>query len=61
MRARYLIVVVLLLAGLGFAQRHRDPLTSAEIDQIRDTSWEPRLRLPLYWQLGAGGLVVGAI
>jgi hypothetical protein len=23
-------------------------LTQAEIDQVRDTSWEPRLRLPLY-------------
>jgi len=57
MRARYLIVVVLLLAGLGFAQRHRDPLTSAEIDQIRDTSWEPRLRLPLYVEFARARLV----
>ena len=32
------------------AQRHRDPLTGAEIDQVRDSSWEPKLRLPLYIQ-----------
>jgi len=30
------------------AQRHRDPLTQPEIDQIRDTSWEPQERLSLY-------------
>jgi hypothetical protein len=30
------------------AQRHRDPLTQPEIDQIRDASWEPRERLKLY-------------
>src|SRR5882762_8694132 len=30
------------------AQRHRDPLTQAEIDQVRDASWEPQQRLKLY-------------
>ena len=39
------------------AQRHRDPLTSAEVDQIRDTSWEPKLRLPLYVQFARARLV----
>lgn len=39
------------------AQRHRDPLTQAEIDQVRDTSWEPRLRLPLYVQFARSRLV----
>lgn len=32
------------------AQKRRDPLTQAEIEQIRDTSWEPKQRLPLYVQ-----------
>lgn len=39
------------------AQRHRDPLTQQEIDQVRDTSWEPRLRLPLYVQFARARLV----
>jgi hypothetical protein len=30
------------------AQKRRDPLTSAEVDRIRDASWEPRQRLALY-------------
>jgi hypothetical protein len=32
------------------AQKHRDPLTPPEIDQIRDASWEPKQRLALYVQ-----------
>jgi uncharacterized coiled-coil DUF342 family protein len=32
----------------AMAQKHRDPLTQPEIDQIRDVSWEPRERLKLY-------------
>jgi hypothetical protein len=44
--------VVLLVAGASVAQaqRHREPLTQAEIDQIRDASWEPKQRLTLYVQ-----------
>jgi len=44
--------VVLLVAGASVAQaqRHREPLTQAEIDQIRDASWEPKQRLALYVQ-----------
>ena len=44
--------VMLLVAGASVAQaqRHREPLTQAEIDQIRDASWEPKQRLALYVQ-----------
>lgn len=53
------IVGVLLLAGAtsSFGQKHRDPLTGPEIDQIRDTSWEPKQRLPLYVQFARARLV----
>jgi hypothetical protein len=40
--------VALLLSGLAVAQRHHEPLTEPEIDQIRDASWEPQQRLKLY-------------
>jgi len=39
------------------AQRHREPLTQAEIDQIRDASWEPKQRLALYVQFTRDRLV----
>jgi uncharacterized coiled-coil DUF342 family protein len=39
------------------AQRHRDPLTPPEIDQIRDASWEPQKRLALYVQFARARLV----
>lgn len=45
---RWCIVASLLAASVAVAQRHRDPLTPPEIDQIRDASWEPRDRLKLY-------------
>jgi len=53
MRARWFragahLGLMLLLVGLAAAQRHRDPFTPAEIDQIRDASWEPQQRLSLY-------------
>ena len=47
-RACMCMGVVLLFAGTGAAQRHRDPFTQPEIDQIRDASWEPQRRLALY-------------
>lgn len=39
------------------AQKRRDPLTQPEIDKIRDTSWEPKQRLPLYVQFARERLV----
>jgi len=55
-RLRFLLVW-LLLAGVAAAQRHHDPLTQAEIDQVRDASWEPRQRLTLYVQFARARLV----
>jgi hypothetical protein len=51
--------VVVLVASAPFvqAQRHREPLTQAEIDQIRDASWEPKQRLALYVQFTRARLV----
>jgi uncharacterized coiled-coil DUF342 family protein len=59
MRAAISISTILLLlaASPAFAQRHRDPLTEAEIGQVRDSSWEPKLRLPLYVQFARARLV----
>jgi len=49
--------LVLLIAAPALAQRHRDPFTQPEIDQIRDTSWEPQLRLALYVKFARSRLV----
>jgi hypothetical protein len=56
---RCCVCIVLLLAGASIvqAQRHREPLTQAEIDQIRDASWEPKQRLTLYVQFTRARLV----
>jgi hypothetical protein len=53
------LCAVLLLSGVAAvrAQRHREPLTDSEIDQIRDASWEPRQRLTLYVQFTRDRLV----
>lgn len=40
--------LIFLTAVAAWGQRHRDPFTQAEIDQIRDASWEPQVRLALY-------------
>jgi hypothetical protein len=40
----------------GTAQR-RDPFTQPEVDEIRDTSWEPQLRLSLYVKFARARLV----
>lgn len=53
----YLCLAVFLAGSWAMAQRHRDPLTPPEIDQIRDTSWEPRQRLGLYVQFARTRLV----
>jgi hypothetical protein len=53
-------IVAMVLAGgsaAAAAQRHRDPLTQAEIDQVRDVSWEPQQRLALYVQFSRARLV----
>jgi hypothetical protein len=55
---RALLGLVLLAVALPMlGQRRRDPLTQAEIDQIRDSSWEPKIRLPLYVQFARARLV----
>jgi len=51
------LVLLLLVSTFLSAQRHRDPLTQEEIGQVRDTSWEPKLRLPLYLQFARTRLV----
>jgi uncharacterized coiled-coil DUF342 family protein len=47
LRLLSLLLVTLLMPG-GQAQRRREPLTEAEIDQLRDQAQEPNLRLKLY-------------
>jgi hypothetical protein len=47
----------LLAAAPATAQSHRDPFTQPEIDQIRDTSWEPDQRLSLYVKFARARLV----
>lgn len=54
----FCVAVLTIVTGpTALAQRHRDPLTQPEIDQIRDASWEPRQRLPLYVQFARARLV----
>ncbi|MGD1021293.1 MAG: hypothetical protein ABR880_00830 [Candidatus Sulfotelmatobacter sp.] len=50
-------LILLIGAGTAFAQHRRDPFTPLEIDQIRDTSWEPQLRLGLYVKFARARLV----
>jgi hypothetical protein len=54
---RWFLVAVIVTGGMSAAQRHRDPLTQPEIDQVRDASWEPRQRLTLYVQFARARLV----
>lgn len=49
--------VILVMTTVAVAQRHADPFTPAEIDQIRDASWEPQQRLALYLKFARGRLV----
>ena len=51
------VAAILAAASIALAQRHRDPLTQSEIDQIRDVSWEPQQRLSLYVQFSRARLV----
>jgi hypothetical protein len=54
---RLALVAFALSTSFLIAQKHRDPLTQPEIDKIRDTSWEPKLRLPLYVEFARARLV----
>jgi hypothetical protein len=54
---RCALVGLLALGVAASAQRHRDPLTQSEIDQIRDASWEPKERLALYVTFARARLV----
>jgi hypothetical protein len=47
----------LMCAATASGQHRRDPFTQPEIDQIRDTSWEPQLRLGLYVKFARARLV----
>jgi len=49
--------LLLLAAAAAPAQRHRDPFTQLEIDEIRDASWEPQQRLSLYVNFARARLV----
>jgi hypothetical protein len=50
-------VGIVLMPVMAGAQRQRDPFTPAEIDQIRDVSWEPQQRLALYVKFARERLV----
>jgi predicted nucleic acid-binding Zn-ribbon protein len=49
-RSRWIFTSILLpsLISPAWSQRRRDPLTRLEVDQLRDTAWEPEERLKLY-------------
>src|SRR6266404_7849338 len=49
--------LLLLMVQAASAQRHRDPFTQAEINEIRDASWEPQQRLALYVKFARARLV----
>ena len=49
--------LVLALTTAASGQRHHDPFTPSEIDQIRDASWEPQQRLTLYLKFARARLV----
>jgi septal ring factor EnvC (AmiA/AmiB activator) len=51
------VALVLAAGSVAHAQRHHEPLTQPEIDQIRDASWEPKQRLTLYVQFTRDRLV----
>ncbi|MFZ0198347.1 MAG: hypothetical protein WB523_07085 [Candidatus Sulfotelmatobacter sp.] len=57
LRAGAGICVLGLTTSGAVAQHQRDPFTPGEIDQIRDTSWEPQLRLGLYVKFARTRLV----
>jgi hypothetical protein len=48
---------LLLCGAAALPQGHHAPLTPPEIDQIRDSSWEPQQRLALYVKFARARLV----
>jgi len=57
LRANICVGLLLSMAAAAWAQRHRDPFTQPEIDQIRDASWDPDMRLSLYVKFARARLV----
>ncbi|HXY51406.1 MAG TPA: hypothetical protein VEI01_18295 [Terriglobales bacterium] len=55
--ARLALLLVLCSGPLALAQRKEDPLTPAEIDQLRDTALEPEPRMKLYVEFARARLV----
>src|SRR5260370_1633127 len=49
--------LMLVIAALAAGERRRDPLNQAEVDQVRDGSWEPQQRLGLYMKFARSRLV----
>lgn len=47
---RRVLLLLLCLSSFVLAQRHRDPLTDQETDQMRDTALNPNERFKLYIQ-----------
>jgi uncharacterized coiled-coil DUF342 family protein len=58
-KIRFLSTSVLIVAAslTVVGQRKHDPLTQQEVDKIRDASWEPKQRLPLYVEFARSRLV----
>src|ERR1700719_2290564 len=56
-RAWVCLGLLILTGTTASAQRHRDPFTQSEIDQIRDASWDPQQRLTLYVKFARARLV----
>lgn len=56
-RSTGLCLALLIGAETASAQHRRDPFTPPEIDEIRDSSWEPQLRLGLYVKFARARLV----
>ena len=57
-RATLLALLLFLISYVpAAAQRHSDPLTQTEIDQLRDTATEPEQRMKLYVEFARARLV----
>jgi len=51
------VFLLAFVASISPAQRHTDPLTQTEIDQLRDTAVEPEMRMKFYVQFARARLV----